>query len=45
VLFRGVWDALGAVARAAERVAAIGVLVAAAWDDDDPTPDDPLLSA
>ena len=37
-------DVVGGVARTAARMAAIGVLVVAAWDDDDPVAYDPLLS-
>jgi hypothetical protein len=43
-LLRSVTDAVGGVARMAARMAAIGVLVVAAWDDDDPVAHDPLLS-
>jgi hypothetical protein len=43
-LLSSVTGAVGGVARAAARVAAIGVLVVAAWDDDDPVAHDPLLS-
>ena len=37
-------DVVGGVARTAGRIAAIGVLIVAAWDDDDPVAYDPLLS-
>jgi hypothetical protein len=43
-LLRSVSDAVGGVARTAARLAAISVLIAAAWDDDDPVAHDPLLS-
>jgi hypothetical protein len=43
-LLRNVAGAFGAVAKVAERIAAIGVLVAAGWHDDDPVPYDPLIS-
>jgi hypothetical protein len=42
--FRSVTDTIGAVAKLASRIAAIGLLVAATWDDDDPVDYDPLIS-
>ncbi len=44
MLLRSVTGAVGGVARMAARMAAIGVLVVAAWDDKDPVVHDPLLS-
>jgi len=44
-LLRTVTGAFGGVAKAAERCAAIGLLLlAAGWDDDDPGAYDPLLT-
>ena len=43
-LLRNMTAAVGAVGKVAGRMAAIGVLVVAAWDDDDPVASDPLLS-
>jgi hypothetical protein len=43
-LLSNVSGAVGAAARTVGRIAAIGVLVVAAWDDDDPVAFDPLLS-
>ena len=43
-MFRNVGDAVGAVAKMVGRCAAIGLLVVAAWDDDDPVAHDTLLS-
>ena len=37
-------DTVGIVTKMATRIAAIGVLVVAAWDDDDPVAYDPLIS-
>jgi hypothetical protein len=39
-----VTDTVGAVAKVAQRCAAIGLLVVATWDDDDPVAYDPLLT-
>jgi hypothetical protein len=36
--------AVGAATRMAVRVAAVGTLIAATWDDDDPVGHDPLIS-
>ena len=43
-LIRNVTGSVGAVTKLATRIAAIGVLVAATWDDDDPVAYDPLIS-
>jgi hypothetical protein len=43
-LLRNMSDAVGAMAKVVGRCAAIGVLVVASWDDDDPGAYDPLLS-
>jgi hypothetical protein len=43
-MFRSMGDAVGAVAKVVGRCAAIGLLVVAAWDDEDPVAYDPLLS-
>jgi len=43
-LLRTVTGAFGGFARAAERCAAIGLLLLAGWDDDDPGSYDPLLT-
>jgi hypothetical protein len=43
-LLRSVTGAVGGTAKLVARIAAVGVLVIASWDDDDPVAFDPLVS-